>query len=130
MITLWFLDRSVKKMFSFSGTKRNACCLEPVIIHDILSNDTLEIRDSESLEITAMIHGGKVEEGDRLNSITELGLEDNSDREGLGVKLKDCMKEQGMYGTFPRNGAERCCETDQKCEGKAPEVEEAEREVQ
>ncbi|KAH0619635.1 hypothetical protein JD844_000437 [Phrynosoma platyrhinos] len=82
-------SNSMENILDFSGTKWNAQGLEPVMVHDILSNDIPDIRDSDSLEVTAIIHATK-DDGDHSDSTSQLCLEDDADLGDIRVKLQDC----------------------------------------
>lgn len=105
-------------MLDFSGTKWNTRGVEPVIVHDILSNDIPDLRDSNSLEIAAMMHGTKDDE-DLLNSASELCLEQNMEQTDVLVKLH--VEEWKSYDTLASNEAEACGTTEQEIKKKEPD---------
>lgn len=84
---------------------------EPVIVHDILSNDIKDISDHHSLQIKAMIHGKKDDEV-LLESTCELCLEDNAQEESSGAKLQEYTEETTAHGTQPSNEVETCGTTE------------------
>ncbi|KAG8144113.1 hypothetical protein E2320_001232 [Naja naja] len=91
---------SVEKILEFSGAKWYTPGLEPVIVHDILSDSIPDIKDNDSMEITAMMHEAK-EDGDLLNSTSDLNLEDDSDLSNMPADLQDYLDEWKGYSTFP-----------------------------
>lgn len=95
-----FSCSSVEKILEFSGAKWYTPGLEPVIVHDILSDSIPDIRDNDSMEITAMMHEGK-EDGDLLNSTSDLTLEDDPDQSNMPVDLQDYLDEWKGCCTFP-----------------------------
>lgn len=96
---------SVEKILEFSGAKWYTPGLEPVIVHDILSDSIPDIRDNDSMEITAMMHEVK-EDGDLLNSTSDLNLEDDPDLSNMPVDLQDYLDEWKGYSTFPGHDLE------------------------
>ncbi|KAJ6665945.1 hypothetical protein lerEdw1_000848 [Lerista edwardsae] len=99
-------ERSTENVFSgFSGTRWNMQGQDPVIVHDILSTDILDIRDHKSLQIKAMIHGRK-DEGGLLDRTCELCLEDGAGVDGLEAKLQKYTKEWKARGALPSDDVE------------------------
>lgn len=110
-------------MFILSGSMWNAHSREPVIVHDILSNDITEFKDNKRLEIAAMMHSVKDDDRDLLNSASELCLEDDAD---LGdLRLQVYLEGGEVYSRLPSDKMEEG-ETvekavDEGCQRKAPE---------
>ncbi|KAL8194959.1 UNVERIFIED_CONTAM: hypothetical protein K2H54_041396 [Gekko kuhli] len=97
-------SRSMEKMAFFSATKWTTHNREPVMVHDILSNDIAEFGDNKRLEITAMIHSVKDDNRDLLHSTSELCLEDDTDLGDLGLQVY--LEGRKVYGTLPSNEME------------------------